>query len=349
MAGSAWLKTEWVNRMVETMRYVHPEMGESELRSKIEQIYDKKFTDHDAEIYNSYENITYKTTLGETVDWFQSFKPIIAESGVFFYPKHLKRNLNTEIIKECMLDARTIHKKEKFAALDAGDTFTARVKDIQQSNDKKAANSGYGAEGQRSSFLFNMNSAMSVTACGRGQISTAIQTIENFLGDSVKFFNMDEFYNHIYNIANEESEWTFSSSKVIDSVPSRSKWITRFEEKFLHHSLYDTEGIGKVYDNLSDDLRIRTYYKCNMYEFLMNGYPRMMWIKLMRTPIRYKKETKIDAFIDPNDPPESWKDQLDFISKLLLEFVGYRYGQFRYEDRSRYMKKSVTPVSDTDS
>ena len=142
--GSTFLQEHWVDRMTQSLSLINPDLSEREIRKFVEEEYGKAFTDHKAVIYNSYENITYHTTLGETLDWIQSFKPLIAESGVFFYPKSMKRNLNTEIIKECMLDARTIHKKEMFAALDAGDAFTASVKDIQQGNDKIAANSGYG-------------------------------------------------------------------------------------------------------------------------------------------------------------------------------------------------------------
>ena len=68
------------------------------------------------EIYNSYENSVGELTLKGVINWIDVKKPLIAESGVFFIPKHEKRNVNVEIIKECMLDARKIHKKEKFKA-----------------------------------------------------------------------------------------------------------------------------------------------------------------------------------------------------------------------------------------
>lgn len=183
-----YVQVNWIYEMTETLARLHPEMDRSAVEDFVIEQFNEHYTDHEAMLYNSYENTVAKTTLGQVCDWIQKEKPLIAESGVFFYPKHVRRNVNTEIIKECMLDARTVHKAEKFAAMDAGDVFTAAVKDIQQANDKKAANSGYGAEGQSSSFLFNVHSAMSVTACGRGQLSTAINCFENLFGDFVKFF-----------------------------------------------------------------------------------------------------------------------------------------------------------------
>ena len=354
MAYCKYLQKNWVSQVVQALQLINPDMTHSELVSFAEKEFRKHYTDHKAVIFNSYENITFHTTLGETVDWIQSFRPLIAESGVFFYPKDQKRNLNIEIIKECMLDARTIHKAEKFAALDAGDVFLASTKDIQQANDKKAANSGYGAEGQRSSFLFNMHSAMSVTSCGRGQLSTASQCIENLMADYVKFFNMDEFFTYINHIANEKHEWKFDVNQVVDEVPNEDQYTKRFLGKFLHVTFADEDKIRKVYQNLSDELRIRTYYKANLLEFLSNFMPRRILTEIMSMKCKFKKLNKDGTekphyFIDPNDVPDSIQEPLDLLTSMVMEFVLYKYGVFRYEDRMRYQKRYGIPVSDTDS
>ena len=352
--GCNYLREQWVNQMTRSLVLSNPDKKESEIREFVEKQYDDHYTEHKACIYNSYENITYDTTLGECVDWIQSFRPLIAESGVFFYPKSMKRNLNTEIIKESMLDARTVHKAEKFAALDAGDTFLAAVKDSQQLNDKKAANSGYGAEGQRSSFLFNMHSAMSVTASGRGQLSTAGQCIENIMADYVKFFDMNEFFTWIDHIVQEKPEWKFDAFDVIDQVPSKSQWVKRYTKKFLHHGFCNEEMLENTYDKLTDELRIRSYYKSNMYEFFRNFIPKQLFTELYAKDCKFHKKNKDGTekapyFVDPNDVPDSMKDDLELMIAMVLEFVGYQYGVFRYEDRFRYQKRACVPVSDTDS
>lgn len=336
-----YLQIEWVKEMTDSLSRLHPEMDRKNIQDFVIKQYLEKFTDHESMIYNNYENTVAKTTLGQVLDWIQIEKPLIAESGVFFYPKDKKRNVNVEIIKECMLDARTVHKAEKFKAMEAGDTFTAAVKDIQQGNDKKAANSGYGAEGQSSSFLFNVHSAMSVTSCGRGQLSTAINCYENLFGDFVKFFNMDEFHIAISHTIQEEYDWKFQSRDIIGYVPSRSEWIHRFESKFLHPSLCDVTQIERVYDSLSTEMRIRTYYKSNLREFLRrNRYMSDLLADIM--------DTKCE-FIDPNKIPADIKDDVNLFVELVTEFVNYRYSWFRYEDRARYQKRSVVIVADTDS
>ena len=161
------LKNQWIMRMSMAMEMTHPDVPKDQIESMVAKIYEKRVRNPQVQLYNNYENTVADANLLYMVDWYQSYKPLIAESGVYFYQKSQKRNVNTEIIKECMLDARTVHKAEKFEAMKAGDVFLASVKDIQQANDKKAANSGYGAEGESSSFLYNIHSTMSVTSCGR--------------------------------------------------------------------------------------------------------------------------------------------------------------------------------------
>lgn len=346
----AYLKREWVGRMCETLATLHPEMDGDEIREFVEQQFNENYRDTECQIYNSYENTVIETSLGGVVDWIDRKHPIISESGVFFYPKNEKRNVNTEIIKEDMLDRRTLHKAEKFEAMKRGDVFTAAVKDLEQGNDKKAANSGYGAEGQSSSFLYNPAAAMSVTAAGRGQLSTMILCFENLFGDNVKFWSMDEFFNHIGHIVNEKHEWKYDTDDIIDRVPGRKQWVHRFEGKFIHHTKCDTSLLERTYDSLSDELRIRTYYKCNLRDFFrLNRYTTELFQRILDTDDLHDKKGEPTDFVDPNAIPVEIADDMKELRNIVAEFVGYKYSQFRYEDRARYMRRKVIIVADTDS
>lgn len=341
MSKCKYLEKTWIDEMVNSLALLHPDIDFEELREFVTEEYENAYTDHECSIFNSYENTVADTTLGGVLDWIQKEKPLMAESGVFFYPKDKRRNVNIEIIKECMLDARTIYKTEMFEAKKRGDTFTQTVKNLQQLNAKKAANSGYGAEGQSSSFLYNINSAMSVTASGRGQLSTAMLCFENLFADYVKFFDMDDFHHYIKNIVDEQDNWKFPTKLVIEFIPSKLEWVRRFTSKFLHQSLCDEHQIKLVYDSLSEDLRIRTYYKANLKDFFQyNYYPKMIFDTIVSSD---------DDFIDPNKPPEQIKEPLEFLTALVTEYVCYKHSYFRYEDRARYQKRGCVVIGDTDS
>lgn len=334
------LKHAWIMRMSMAMKISHPDVPPEQIEMMVAKIYDARVRDTKVKMYNNYENIVASTSLVDMVDWIQTAKPLISESGVFFYQKSQKRNVNVEIIKECMLDARSVHKKEKFTALDAGDVFLAAVKDLQQNNDKKAANSGYGAEGESSSFLYNIHSAMSVTAAGRGQISTACQCFENLLADNVKFFHVTEFMTWVYNIIHEQPDWKLDTFKICRKVPSKEAFVQRFYRKFGHPDLCDISLLERTYDYLDDEMRIRVYYKANLREFLKLPIPCDLYGDIACMD---------EEFINPNKPSPTLKPILNKLTDMVLEFVGYKHGIFRYEDRTRYQKRAICIVIDTDS
>ena len=348
--GSKFLRTEWVRLMTDSLARLHPDMDRGRIEDFVIAKYAKSFDDHECIIFNSYENNVSSMTLGSLLDWAESYRPLMAESGVFFYPKDQKRNVNIEIIKEGMLDARTIHKKEKFDAMQRGDVFTAAVKDIQQANDKKAANSGYGAEGQSSSFLYNINSAMSVTASGRGQLATMLLCFENLFADNVKFWNMDEFYVYMDHIVSERKNWKYDTFDNLDRIPGRSEWVKRYMGKFLHRTLGNEEALKAYYDSLDDELRARTFYKCNLRAYLRdNRVPTELFTEIAMEDDLKDADGKSMDFVDPNKIPVTIQESLEELCDLVREFVGYKYSHVRYQDKARYMKRSVIIVNDTDS
>ena len=335
-----YFKDQWIGSMYRNMRLQFPEMNEKELYKIVEDTFRKQFVDHDAVLYNNYEEEVSDVSLAGIMDWIQHEDPLICESGVFFYQKSKKRNINVEIIRFKMLERRKELKKVMFRLKEAGDTFGAAVKDLQQGNSKKAANSGYGAEAEKSSFLFNLHSAMSVTSCGRGQLSTACQSLDNLLADFVKFMNMDEFYIYINHIIDEQKEWKFDTMDVIDKVPSKKKFRERFVRKFYHHNLADVNAIDTLYDIVDDEMKCRLYYKSNLHEFMTNYKVYKLFEDIAFADIE---------FIDPNKIPPELMAPVGLVVELVTEFVNYKYSFFRYEDRTKYHRRYAIILMDTDS
>lgn len=297
--------------MTESLCHTHPDKSREKIEAFVEKKFKERYQDHSAVIYNSYENTVADTSLNQVLDWIQVDKPLIAESGVFFYPKDKKRNVNVEIIKECMLDRRVIDKNAMYEYMKKGDTFNAAVKDLAQANDKKAANSGYGAEGQSSSFFYNTHSAMSVTSCGRGQISTACQCFDNLLADYVKFFDMNEFHTWVNHICSENQIENFQRKMSLISFQVK-EFVRRYVSKFLHESLVDVSAIERTYDYLNPEERIRVYYKANLHKFLLNNKIRNVYAKI--------SGSKCD-FVDPNNIPDEIYPEVILLSELVTNLL----------------------------
>ena len=334
------IREKWVKTMTDTLMLKHPGVSRDKIRKQVDEIFEKRFRDTKCQIYDNYNESIYDITLAGTLDWIRQKNPLICESGVFFHQKSECRSLQTEIIKECMLDARDVHKGEKFKAMEIGDTVTAGIKDLQQSNDKKAANSGYGAEGEKSSFLFNLHSAMSVTAAGRGQLSTALQSMENYFADNVKFFAEDDFMVHVLNIVDEKNDWNFLTDDYIPEVPSKEQFVSRFVGKFRNPRKAPVKSIERVYDSLDDEMRKRVFYKCYMRAFLMLPKIRKILEDIAHTNAQ---------FIDPNKIIPELAESVGRIQNLAVEFVNYKHSIYKYEDRSKSLPRAVITTADTDS
>ena len=88
------MKELWVERMTDAMSYTHPDVSRGKLKKLVEKIYDDNMKDTPCQLYNSYENTVGDLSLESLINWIDIKKPLIAESGVFFIPKHEKRNVN---------------------------------------------------------------------------------------------------------------------------------------------------------------------------------------------------------------------------------------------------------------
>lgn len=335
-----YLKQEWTRVMLESMMIRFPNVSKHELLQIIEETYEERVRDHDALLYNNYDNVVARVTLVTLLDWIQVENPLICESGCFFRQKSKQPNIVADIIDEDMLQVRAKIKKEMFEYLEQKDELNATFADLRQANVKRGTNAVYGSEGEPSSFFYNIHSAISTTSCGRGQLSTATQTIDNFLADAVRFMNMDEFYYYINNIIHEKSEWRFNCFDYIDTIPTKKQFINRFVRKFFSKKTADTSVIESLYDRLDDEMICRLYYKSNMHEFLRQ--PEI--IKIFSGIATSKHE-----YIDPNKVPKPLDAIISHLVDVLLEFVNYKYSFFRYEDRTRYHRRKYVILMDTDS
>ena len=76
------LKNQWIMRMSMAMEMTHPDVPKDQIESMVAKIYEKRVRNPQVQLYNNYENTVADANLLYMVDWYQSYKPLIAESGV---------------------------------------------------------------------------------------------------------------------------------------------------------------------------------------------------------------------------------------------------------------------------
>lgn len=195
-----------------------------------------------------------------------------------------------------------------------------------------------------SSLYYNLHVAGSVTATGRSLISNATMFFEAFLSNNVKFGSLNQVITFITNVCKEKKDRKFNDKVFID------KFITK-EECFVKVALNcgfqwlptidELDIIWNMICKLDQENLNRIYYKNNLYSFMSNS--------TMVKTIDYILELLDEPFMDPNEPPESIKVELDELLDILREYVYYSHLYIDTIDRCDNMKKNVSVISDTDS
>src|SRR5699024_1179735 len=136
---------------------------------------------------------------------------------------------------------------------------------------KLVINSLYGCLGYAGFIMFNIFLAEAITNQGKHIITSAINAIENFLGDCMQFTSASEVYHVIHNIENEFYQRTKGRfSDALITQMSGNFDLTKLPEmctkRFLDHCIfaYDkgfAENLYTIFNNMSTDELIMMYFK----------------------------------------------------------------------------------------
>lgn len=195
-----------------------------------------------------------------------------------------------------------------------------------------------------SCLYYNIHVAASVTSQGRALVSSAGMCFEQFLANNVKFASLDEVLTFIDNVNMERSERKFSDHLILD----RNISVEECFEKIIYTCGFEwiptMDQMNIIYDiicKLDQETLNRLYYKNNLLEFISNSKVAQMIDNLL--------SMLNEPFLNPNEPPEAIKDELDLFTEIVLEYVYYHHMILNSVDRMDNMEKKVVMISDTDS
>lgn len=196
------------------------------------------------------------------------------------------------------------------------------------------------------SIIFDINIAPSVTSTGRSLISSAIMCFEMFLGNNVKFDNLNDILIFIDNVRMEAPDWKYNDFQVIgaENFADINEVFTKLILNCGYKYIPSYEDMDIVYEILKScnymELN-RLFYKNNLYSFMDLPICRNLMIYIY---------THMDrVYLSPDDVPESIHNELDMLRDYLLEYVFYCHQIFDRMDRNKNMIKKVSLISDTDS
>ena len=194
-------------------------------------------------------------------------------------------------------------------------------------------------------MYYNIYTAESITRQGRSYISCSITLFESFLANNVKFNNLNEVITFINNVVNEKDERKFNDRDVlrkdmvieevffkIMNTADMMVWVPTEKEMSL---------VWEYLLGLNQEDLNRLYYKNNLYSFADLPIVSDLIIKILCT--------LQEPFMNPNEPPEYIKDDLDTLVSMCKEYVYYKYPYIDKLDRIEYMQRDIVCISDTDS
>lgn len=359
---------------VNSLLQMNPTWDKNEVEKIVVKEMKKSFQNPSVEIDNNYTRNHDTTTLLTVMDWSLENEPIVAGNGTFYKNQHQAENPVAEML-DGFLIKRKATKKEMFKI---EDKTSDRYKDLdlQQSIYKVNANSYYGASGMKASAFYSTWSGGATTASAQSVISTCYSTFEAFIADNFQFYDL-----------NECIHWLNIVKKQIDDNPETDEWLCphTLEDVFLKLKGMFIEWKDKYEEpllmyliNLDENEINRIYYRNRLQEFTLD-HPIILELhkdildEVVLYPIvdekdknwednipkqfrgkfdkasKYNKFVCTEAFMDPNNVPESIKDKVKKLSEYYFKYV---YTQYMVFDRiyrlKNFGRKSVV-VIDTDS
>lgn len=333
--------------MYRMTRFIYPDITTFEMEQAMNWTIEKKETFLPATVDNSYNKKSENVTLRGITNYILDRQPICTSWGVMFKKHGTVPNPLADMIKEFM-DLRGIHKKQMFQFAKGTEEFAKYF--ILQLLDKTDCNSIYGSLGKWSCIFYNLNVAASITGQGRSLISSVIMFFEMILSNNVKFGSLDEIITFINNTITEKPKRHFKDSEILDRNIDREECFAKIigtigdfrrgQLKWIP-DMKDLEIIWDIISKLDQEDVNRLYYKNNLIAFCDN--------KAITNAIVFILNNLNSPYMDPNDPPEEIKVELDVFTDLIREYVFYNYQIIDRIDRNEFMIKNIAALSDTDS
>ena len=334
---------DYRSSMTRILSSLYPHMNNQDIERAVNYSIAKRFKDFDMKVQNNYNRTVTDLTMLEMLDYIARREPILTSYGVLFKKHDDVPNPMGKVIQN-FLDLRKAHKKEMFKYPKGSEMFEHY--NLLQALDKIDVNGIYGLIGLYVSLIYDLNISPSVTSTGRSLISAAIMCFESFLGNNVKFGNLNDILTFIDNTRLEHRQWKFDDysiigiSNFISTEECFNKIMLNCGYKYIP-SDQDMDLVWKIIQNCDPIELNRLFYKNNLYSFMDLPIARNLMVSIIT---RMKR-----PYIEPSNPPVEIIDDLNDLRDLLIEYVLYCHQYMDRIIRNKEMIKTISLVSDTDS
>lgn len=343
---------EWKEKMssIIRMRFSNEQISDKKIDSYLNNLIMTKAKDPRILLVNNYTNKVSRLTTLKLIEVIRGKNLICAGGGCLFLQHKEKRNILIEFILYIMQSRNDAKASRKLFEKGSDEWDDA---DRLQLAFKLVINSLYGCLGYPGFIMFNIFLAEAITNQGKHIITTAINAIENFLGDSMMYETPNDVYNVINKIDTEfysKTKGKFSDKLIamIGNEIDLKNLPQMCLRRYLDHCIfaYSKDFVSNLYEifkNMSVDELIMMYYKNNFLEFSRLNFmkEKIKNLILMNGPLAFCEDY---AFKD-NICIELLEDIWSFYELFVL----YDYPIYDRIRKAMYIDKTCSLYTDTDS
>ena len=343
---------EWKEKMssIIRMRFSNEQISDKKIDSYLNNLIMTKAKDPRILLVNNYTNKVSRLTTLKLIEVIRGKNLICAGGGCLFLQHKEKRNILIEFILYIMQSRNDAKASRKLFEKGSDEWDDA---DRLQLAFKLVINSLYGCLGYPGFIMFNIFLAEAITNQGKHIITTAINAIENFLGDSMMYETPNDVYNVINKIDTEfysKTKGKFSDKLIamIGNEIDLKNLPQMCLRRYLDHCIfaYSKDFVSNLYEifkNMSVDELIMMYYKNNFLEFSRLNFmkEKIKNLILMNGPLAFCEDY---AFKD-----NTCIELLEDIWSFYELFVLYDYPIYDRIRKAMYIDKTCSLYTDTDS
>ena len=382
---SSFIK-KYRKRMVRAIQRIDPTITKKEIETVVNEMICEQGFSPNVTLDNNYTYEQRESTLLSVLDWTIQRKPIIAGNATFYKNQNEEYNPAANMLDRILAKRKSI-KKKMFTVENVRSRLYQDL-DRKQGNEKINANSYYGGSGAKTSSFYSKYSGPATTLSAQSVISTTQNMFEAFLADNYNFLNFEEWFDWIDCVLTEyEEEHQDLDISFLHPI-SHEELAARFCNHVIKLNDEEREMIVTAVSHFPEELVPYLYYKNNMIRFIKD-HPMIQsyilaifektanltyisldddknpvdpnWIasipKEYRAPYESGEKKAKDwnsfvnhkYFIDPNNPPEEIRNDLEILNQYMYDFVYTRYMAFDRIYRLKNFERDVVTVIDTDS
>lgn len=364
---------------VNALLQMNPEWNREDVEEIVYNEMKKNFSNPDVVIDNNFIHSTEASKLLTIFDWSLGHdEALIAGNGTFYKNQYDGENPIANML-DGMLKKRKAFKKEMFKVEDkTSDKY--KDLDLKQQIQKVNANSYYGASGMPASAFFSKWSGPATTSSAQSVISTCYSTFEGFICDNFLFYDLNECMNWLKIVREQIEEDPETDFWVVPH--DTNEVYEKLRGMFVEWKDSYEEPLREYVSHLSQNELTRIYYRNRLEEFTrdhniiqslhrtimknINVYPVLSkdtvehdenWEDQIPKKFRgtfstaneYNAFACNEAFMDPNNIPESVKEEIEELTGYYMKYVYTRYLVFDRIYRLKNFGRKTVMVIDTDS